>query len=109
MTPTPDPHPVRPFLEDRHQPLAQEAAAYASRELRPRPEPRDDEAARKEAKALLADLGRAGYFRPIREQDWRASPYTSRISPRIAPAGRQSGKPGASGWESIIRPSRWSR
>ena len=72
MTPTPDPHPVRPFLEDRHQPLAQEAAAYASRELRPRPEPRDDEAARKEAKALLADLGRAGYFRPIREQDWRA-------------------------------------
>ena len=69
---TPDPEPVRAFLEDRHASLSKDAATYAARELKPRPEPKDDAAARKEAKALLTEVGRAGYFRPIRDQDWRA-------------------------------------
>jgi len=69
---TPDPEPVRAFLEDRHASLSRDAAAYAARELRPRPEPKDDAAARKEAKSLLTEVGRAGYFRPILDQDWRA-------------------------------------
>jgi len=69
---TPDPEPVRAFLEDRHVSLSKDAAAYAARELEPRPEPRDDDAARKEARTLLTEVGRAGYFRPIQDQDWRA-------------------------------------
>jgi acyl-CoA dehydrogenase len=69
---TPDPEPIRAFLEDRHASLSKDAADYAARELRPRPEPRDDDAARKEARVLLTEVGRAGYFRPIHDQDWRA-------------------------------------
>jgi acyl-CoA dehydrogenase len=69
---TPDPEPVRAFLEDRHVSLSKDVAAYAARELKPRPEPRDDDAARKEARTLLAEVGRAAYFRPIQDQDWRA-------------------------------------
>ena len=64
--------PVLAFLEDRHVSLSKDAAADAARDLKPRPEPKDDAAARKEAKVLLGDVGRAGYFRPIRDQDWRA-------------------------------------
>jgi acyl-CoA dehydrogenase len=52
---------------------AASASAFASRDLAPRPEPRDDAAARIEARALLAILGSAGLFDPIRDQDWRAA------------------------------------
>ena len=68
----PDAQPIRAFLEDRHASLADETAAYAARELKPRPEPRDDDAARKEARALLTMVGAAGWLDPIRKQDWRA-------------------------------------
>lgn len=67
----PDPRPIRPFLEDRHATLASEAGAYAARDLAPRAEPRDDDTARKEARALLVRLGESGWLEPIRKQDWR--------------------------------------
>jgi acyl-CoA dehydrogenase len=68
----PDPRPIRAFLEERHVTLAGEVAAFASREIRPRPAPEDDAAARSDARALLAQVGAAGWFDPIRRQDWRA-------------------------------------
>ena len=68
----PDPRPIRAFLEERHVSLASEVAAFASREIAPRPEPRDDDSARKDARALLSQVGAAGRLDPIRSQDWRA-------------------------------------
>ncbi len=68
----PDSGPVRAFLEERHVTSAGEIASFAAREVKPRPEPRDDGAARVEAKKLLQLLGAAGCFEPIRSQDWRA-------------------------------------
>jgi len=67
----PDPHAVRAFLEERHVGRAAEAAAFSDREFKPRPEPRDDAAARVEARALLGMIGAAGWLDPIRDQDWR--------------------------------------
>jgi len=68
----PDITPVRAFLEDRHVDRAASAGAFASRDLAPRPEPADDAAARIEARALLARMGEAASFDPIRSRDWRA-------------------------------------
>jgi len=67
----PDPKAVRAFLEERHVGRAAEAAAFSARELRPRPEPRDDAAARDEARTLLSLIGAAGWLDAIRDQDWR--------------------------------------
>ncbi|HYQ88865.1 MAG TPA: acyl-CoA dehydrogenase family protein, partial [Candidatus Binatia bacterium] len=69
----PDVTPVRAFLEDRHVARAASAGAFAARDLAPRPEPRDDAAARIEARTLLAILGSAGSFDPIRDQDGRGA------------------------------------
>jgi len=60
-----DTAPIRAFLEDRH-------FAVAARALAPLPEPADDAAARAQARDLVAQLGTAGWFQPIAEQDWRA-------------------------------------
>jgi alkylation response protein AidB-like acyl-CoA dehydrogenase len=60
-----DTAPIRAFLEDRH-------FAVAARVLAPLPEPADDAAARAQARDLVAQLGTAGWFQPIAEQDWRA-------------------------------------
>jgi alkylation response protein AidB-like acyl-CoA dehydrogenase len=68
----PDPRAIRPFLEERHAAFAGEIGAFAAREIAPRPAPADDAAARREARALLATLGTAGWFEPIGRQDWRA-------------------------------------
>lgn len=68
----PDPQPVRAFLDDPHVATAGEVAAFAAREIAPRPALEDDAAARIEARALLATLGGAGWFAPIQRQDWRA-------------------------------------
>jgi len=68
---TPDPRPVRAFLETQHLALAGTFGAFAAAEIAPRPEPVDDEAARREARDLLARLGGAGWFEAIRRQDWR--------------------------------------
>ncbi len=66
----PDTRPVRAFLEERHITIASEVGALA-REIASRPEPQDDDAARIAARALLAQIGAAGWFDPIRRQDWR--------------------------------------
>jgi acyl-CoA dehydrogenase len=73
MVPLPlDTAPVRAFLDDKHLTLAERVSEYATRLLAPLPEPKDDAAARLQARELLAQLGAAGWFQPIRDQDWRA-------------------------------------
>jgi len=69
---TPDPRPIRAFLEDHHVAFAGEAGAFAARVVAPRAEPADDGAARVEARALLGEIGGAGLFEPIARQDWRS-------------------------------------
>ena len=63
--------PVKPFLDAGHERLAGEVGAFAARELKGRAEPPDDDAARREARALLVAMGKAGVFAPIGRQDWR--------------------------------------
>lgn len=67
----PDTVAVRAFLEDRHVALAQQVAEFSSRELASRLESPDDTACRSEARDILQAAGRAGWFRPIAEQDFR--------------------------------------
>ena len=67
----PDLTPVRAFLAEGHRALAAAATAFSERELLPRREPADDGAARREARELMALLGRARLFDPIGERDWR--------------------------------------
>ena len=69
---TPDPRPIRAFLEDHHLEFAGDAGAFASRVVAPRAEPADDDAARREARALLGEIGAAGLFEPIARQDYRS-------------------------------------
>jgi len=69
---TPDPRPIRAFLEDHHLAFAGDCGAFASRVVAPRAEPADDAAARHEARALLGEIGAAGLFEPIARQDWRS-------------------------------------
>ena len=68
----PDTGPVRAFLDPHHLELGARIAAYATQEIGPRPEPADDPAARREARELLALLGRAGWYAPIGEQHLRS-------------------------------------
>ncbi len=51
--------------------FANTVTSFAARELAPRPEPADDDAGRREARALLALMGRAEMFAPIGSRDWR--------------------------------------
>jgi acyl-CoA dehydrogenase len=67
-----DTAPIRAFLDDKHIALAERVAEFATRMLVPLSEPADDAAARHQARELLAKLGAAGWFEPIRDQDWRA-------------------------------------
>jgi len=67
----PDLMPVRAFLDEAHHENAARIGSFAARELGPLPEPRDDAAARVEARSLLGRLGAAGVFQPIGRQDWR--------------------------------------
>jgi alkylation response protein AidB-like acyl-CoA dehydrogenase len=67
-----DTAPIRAFLDDKHVTLAERVSDFAERQLAPRAEPKDDTAARQEARELLGTLGAAGWFQPIRDQDWRA-------------------------------------
>ena len=63
---------VRAFLDDKHVTLAERVSDFATRQLAPLAEPKDDAAARLQARELLGTLGTAGWFQPIRDQDWRA-------------------------------------
>ena len=67
-----DTAPIRAFLDDKHIKLAGQVTEFATRLLEPLAEPRDDAAARQQARDLLAKLGAAGWFQPIQDQDWRA-------------------------------------
>ncbi len=67
-----DTAPVRAFLDDKHVTLAERVSEFAARVLAPLAEPKDDAAARHQARELLGKLGAAGWFQPIRDQDWRA-------------------------------------
>ena len=67
-----DTAPVRAFLDDTHIALAARVSEFATRLLAPLAEPPDDAAARLQARDLLGKLGAAGWFEPIRTQDWRA-------------------------------------
>jgi len=67
-----DTGPVRAFLDEKHVTVAERVSEFATRVLAPLAEPADDAAARLQARELLAKLGAAGWFQPIRDQDWRA-------------------------------------
>jgi len=67
-----DLHPVRAFLDERHLGFARAIGEFAVRALASRPEPADDDACRSEARTLMAELGTAGWFEPIRARDWRS-------------------------------------
>lgn len=68
----PDTRLIRTFLEPHHAALAARAADFALREIAARPEPADDAAARREARAMLALLGHGGWFKPIFDLDLRS-------------------------------------
>ena len=61
----PDPRPIEAFLEPRHLALADEAAAFAAREIAPRGPAADDAAARLEARELAALLASCGALRAV--------------------------------------------
>jgi len=68
----PDLDTTRAFLDDSHAEFAQRVDAFARTELRPRPEPADDGAARREAREILALLGEGGWLDPIPARDLRS-------------------------------------
>jgi alkylation response protein AidB-like acyl-CoA dehydrogenase len=63
---------IRAFLDDSHVDFAERVSAWCTAELRARPEPVDDAAARTEARRMLGELGAAGWFRCIGDLDLRA-------------------------------------
>ncbi len=63
---------IRAFLEPQHLALAERVNEFAVRELAPLHAPADDAAARAQARELLDRLGRAGWYAPIAEQQWRS-------------------------------------
>ncbi len=69
---SPDLSPIRPFLDASHEGFAGSVSAFAARELAPRGEPASDADARREARELLATMGKAGVFAPIGAADWRS-------------------------------------
>jgi acyl-CoA dehydrogenase len=72
----PDPAPIRAFLDAHHLDLALRAAAYARDTLAPLAPPVDDDAARRQARDLLAQLGGGRWLDPIAAQDLRALSLT---------------------------------
>ncbi|HYO47509.1 MAG TPA: acyl-CoA dehydrogenase family protein [Gemmatimonadota bacterium] len=68
----PDLDTIRAFLDDRHVDFAKRVDAFARAELRSRPEPADDDAARTEAREILAILGDGGWLAPIPARDLRS-------------------------------------
>ncbi|HEY8256390.1 MAG TPA: acyl-CoA dehydrogenase family protein [Gemmatimonadales bacterium] len=68
----PDTKPIRTFLEPRHTSLAERARGFALGDVARRPQPADDDAARTEARALLALLGAGKWLQPIFDLDLRS-------------------------------------
>jgi len=69
---TPDPAPIRAFLDERHVAVAGRYGDHAATAIATRPVPESDAEARGEARALLGLLAAADWFQPIRTLDWRA-------------------------------------
>jgi alkylation response protein AidB-like acyl-CoA dehydrogenase len=69
---TPDPAPIRAFLDERHVALAARYGDHAAAAIATRPEAVTDAAARQEARALLTLLAEHRWLDPIRALDWRA-------------------------------------
>jgi acyl-CoA dehydrogenase len=67
----PDTRLIRTFLEAHHTRLAERASGFAMGEVAARPEPADDAAARREARALLGLFGAGGWLQPILDLDLR--------------------------------------
>jgi acyl-CoA dehydrogenase len=67
----PDTRLIRTFLEPHHTSFAERASGFAMGEIAKRPEPADDAAARREARALLGLLGAGGWLDPILDLDLR--------------------------------------
>ena len=68
----PDVDTVRAFLDEPHVDFADRVDGFARAELRPRPEPADDAAARREAREILGLLGDGGWLAPIPQGDLRS-------------------------------------
>jgi acyl-CoA dehydrogenase len=68
----PDLAAVHAFLTPAHAELASRCAAFVARAVAPLPVPENDGSARQQARAITADLGAAGWLRPIGERDLRA-------------------------------------
>jgi len=67
-----DTAPIRAFVDEQHIALAARVDDFATRQLAPVAEPKDDAAARHQARDFLTKLGAGGWLQPIRDQDWRA-------------------------------------
>lgn len=63
---------VRSFLDESHSELWERWKRFRRRELDGLPEPEDDQVARDRARTLLAAMGEAGLYAPIRKRDLRA-------------------------------------
>jgi acyl-CoA dehydrogenase len=68
----PDPAPIRAFLDDRHVELSEQVGKFCDERIAGLPEPPDDATSRKQARDILATLGKGGWFAPIVDQDLRA-------------------------------------
>ncbi len=62
---------VAVFLEPEHLALADRVSSWARKALEARPEPQDDERARREARRLVGEMGEAGWYGPVERQDSR--------------------------------------
>src|SRR5919197_1231088 len=67
-----DTAPIRAFLDEPHVALATRLEEFVARTLAPLAEPCDDAGARAQARDLLQQLGKDGWFEAIRDQNWRA-------------------------------------
>lgn len=73
------------FLEPRHADHASRTLAWSLEHLLDRPEPADDDAARAEARALMAWLGSRGCFNAVADQDLRTLCITREIVAAMSP------------------------
>ncbi|MCB1057299.1 MAG: acyl-CoA dehydrogenase family protein [Acidobacteria bacterium] len=63
---------VRAFLEEHHHRLVERAVEFVHHDLRPLGEADSDDAARRQAREVLARLGDGGWLQPIADRDLRA-------------------------------------
>jgi len=71
LTPPPNTRAIRAYLAAPHAEMAAELGRFTTEAIATLPEPPDDEAARVQAREVLARLGGAGWFAPIVEMDFR--------------------------------------